>query len=66
MRNGNILTYLRTENGSQADRIALVHQMAQGMEYLHLHDIMHGDFKVSSDHLTRPLINRSIGGKRPC
>ena len=45
--NGNILTYLRSEAGRQSDKVALVRQIAQGMEYLHSREIIHGDLKVS-------------------
>jgi len=46
VRNGNIVDYLQTPSGKRAEKIALVHQMALGMEYLHSRDIIHGDFKV--------------------
>jgi len=46
VRNGNIVDYLQTLSGKRAEKIALVHQMALGMEYLHSRDIIHGDFKV--------------------
>ena len=51
VRNGNILSYLRSNVGSQSSKVALVHQIAQGMGYLHSRDIVHGDFKVS--HLAK-------------
>jgi serine/threonine protein kinase len=44
--NGSILNYLRSDAAIQSNKTALVHQMAQGMEYLHSRDILHGDFKV--------------------
>ena len=47
MRNGNIVDYLQTPAGKRCEKVALVHQMALGMEYLHSRDIIHGDFKVS-------------------
>jgi serine/threonine protein kinase len=38
---------LQTPAGKRCEKIALVHQMALGMEYLHSRDIIHGDLKVS-------------------
>jgi hypothetical protein len=34
--NGSILNYLRSDAAIQSNKTALVHQMAQGMEYLQL------------------------------
>ncbi|WVQ95463.1 hypothetical protein IAU59_002560 [Kwoniella sp. CBS 9459] len=48
MRNGNILTYLRTPQGAHCNKLAFVCEMAQGMEYLHSRDIIHGDFKATN------------------
>ncbi|WVF67899.1 hypothetical protein IAT40_002660 [Kwoniella sp. CBS 6097] len=48
MRNGNILTYLKTPQGIHCNKLAFVCEMAQGMEYLHSRDIIHGDFKATN------------------
>ena len=48
VENGNVLAYLRSDTGSHSNKYVLVHQMAQGLEYLHSRDIVHGDFKVRS------------------
>ncbi|WVW80754.1 hypothetical protein I302_102740 [Kwoniella bestiolae CBS 10118] len=45
MKNGRITDYVRSEVGSRVDRIALIHRVAQGMEYLHSRDVVHGDLK---------------------
>ncbi|OCF45644.1 TKL/TKL-CCIN protein kinase [Kwoniella heveanensis CBS 569] len=48
MRNGNILTYLQTPQGAHCNKLAFIFEMAQGMEYLHSRDIIHGDFKATN------------------
>ncbi|WVQ63410.1 uncharacterized protein L199_001563 [Kwoniella botswanensis] len=48
MRNGNVLNYLSSPAGREANKLALICEMAQGMEYLHSRDIIHGDFKASN------------------
>ncbi|WVW80744.1 hypothetical protein I302_102730 [Kwoniella bestiolae CBS 10118] len=48
MRNGNVLNYLSSLSGKEANKLALICEMAQGMEYLHSRDIIHGDFKASN------------------
>ncbi|OCF78736.1 TKL protein kinase [Kwoniella mangroviensis CBS 8886] len=45
MKNGRITDYIRSDAGSKVDRIALIHRVAQGMEYLHSRDVVHGDLK---------------------
>ncbi|WWD07245.1 hypothetical protein V865_005342 [Kwoniella europaea PYCC6329] len=45
MKNGRITDYIRSDAGSKVDRIALIHRVAQGMEYLHSRDVIHGDLK---------------------
>ncbi|WWC72655.1 uncharacterized protein I206_106619 [Kwoniella pini CBS 10737] len=45
MKNGRITDYVRSERGRDVDRISLIHQIAQGMEYLHSRDVVHGDIK---------------------
>lgn len=50
VHNGNILTYLRNSKWTSKERrtqtLSLIYEVAQGMEYLHARDIIHGDFKV--------------------
>ncbi|KAK4689262.1 hypothetical protein P7C73_g848, partial [Tremellales sp. Uapishka_1] len=46
MKNGNVLEWLRTPAGTKVDKIALIHQISMGLEYLHSRDIIHGDFKA--------------------
>ncbi|WRT70785.1 uncharacterized protein IL334_007784 [Kwoniella shivajii] len=48
MKNGNVLNYLSTNQGKQANKLAIIWEMAQGMDYLHSRDIIHGDFKASN------------------
>ncbi|WVW80755.1 hypothetical protein I302_102741 [Kwoniella bestiolae CBS 10118] len=48
MPHGDILTYLSSEVGSQADRVALTYQVAQGLVHLHRHDVLHGNLKPSN------------------
>nr|XP_019007852.1 TKL/TKL-CCIN protein kinase [Kwoniella pini CBS 10737]OCF46633.1 TKL/TKL-CCIN protein kinase [Kwoniella pini CBS 10737] len=48
MKNGNVLNYLSSNTGKEANRLALICEMAQGMEYLHSRDIVHGDFKATN------------------
>ncbi|WVF67901.1 hypothetical protein IAT40_002663 [Kwoniella sp. CBS 6097] len=43
--NGRITDYLTTEVGKTVNKIALIHQISQGMEYLHSRDVIHGDLK---------------------
>ncbi|OCF36028.1 TKL/TKL-CCIN protein kinase [Kwoniella heveanensis BCC8398] len=43
--NGRITDYLITETGKAVNKIALIHQISQGMEYLHSRDVIHGDLK---------------------
>lgn len=50
MKNKDVLTFLRNEAGKHANKIALLHQTAQGMEYLHRREILHGDLKVSQNY----------------
>ncbi|WWC65262.1 uncharacterized protein I303_107879 [Kwoniella dejecticola CBS 10117] len=45
MKNGRITDYVRSEIGRDVNRISLLHQIAQGMEYLHSRDVVHGDIK---------------------
>ncbi|WWC98460.1 hypothetical protein V866_005351 [Kwoniella sp. B9012] len=45
MKNGRITDYIRSDAGSKVDRIALIHGVAQGMDYLHSRDVLHGDLK---------------------
>ncbi|WWC65266.1 uncharacterized protein I303_107883 [Kwoniella dejecticola CBS 10117] len=48
MQNGNVLNYLSSAPGREANKLALICEMAQGMEYLHSRDIIHGDFKATN------------------
>ncbi|WVQ95465.1 hypothetical protein IAU59_002562 [Kwoniella sp. CBS 9459] len=43
--NGRITDYLLSETGRGVNKIALIHQISQGMEYLHSRDVIHGDLK---------------------
>ncbi|WVR08680.1 hypothetical protein IAU60_005738 [Kwoniella sp. DSM 27419] len=52
LKNGNILTFLKTQLGKILDRELLIYEMTQGMEYLHSRDIVHGDFKASNALIT--------------
>ncbi|WRT70781.1 uncharacterized protein IL334_007780 [Kwoniella shivajii] len=45
MKNGRITDYLSRGAGQQVDPLPLIHRIAQGMEYLHSRDIIHGDLK---------------------
>ncbi|WVQ86131.1 hypothetical protein IAT38_008299 [Cryptococcus sp. DSM 104549] len=48
MKNGSVIDYLQTPEGKYANKLALILEMAQGMEYLHSREILHGDFKASN------------------
>jgi serine/threonine protein kinase len=48
MKNRDILKYLQSKQGARCEKVALIHQIAQGMAYLHSRDIIHGDFKASN------------------
>ena len=47
MRNGDVLKYLKSDQGKFVNKLAVLHQIAEGMEYLHGREIIHGDLKVS-------------------
>lgn len=49
LENGDVLHYIAqagTDRG--VNRLPLIHQIAQGLEYLHSRDIIHGDFKAAN------------------
>ncbi|ORX40883.1 hypothetical protein BD324DRAFT_647787 [Kockovaella imperatae] len=48
MRNGDALQYLQSERGRGASKLAILHEIAEGMEYLHGREIVHGDLKASN------------------
>ncbi|KAJ6486663.1 kinase-like domain-containing protein, partial [Mycena sanguinolenta] len=43
MKHGTVLNYLKTHGFANVNK--LLYQIAQGLEYLHLHDIVHGDLR---------------------
>jgi len=45
-KNGNVAKYL--EKNSNVNRVKLVSQVVAGLEYLHNHNIIHGDIKASN------------------
>ncbi|KAJ6622329.1 kinase-like domain-containing protein [Mycena sp. CBHHK59/15] len=46
MVNGNILEFLRKDLVSYADRVSLISDVANGLEYLHDKHVVHGDLKA--------------------
>ena len=47
MSNGDILHYVGEDMGRDVNKIMLLHQVAEGMEYLHSRQVLHGALKVS-------------------
>lgn len=57
LKNGNILNYIANIGMQQpqtthVNKLALIHQISQGLEYLHSRDIIHGDFKAANVLIT--------------
>ncbi|WWD07247.1 hypothetical protein V865_005344 [Kwoniella europaea PYCC6329] len=48
MPHGDVLAYLDSEAGRQADRVALAYQVAQGLEHLHNQQIIHANLTPSN------------------
>ncbi|KAJ7026721.1 kinase-like domain-containing protein [Mycena alexandri] len=46
MEHGTVLKYLRDHGRTDVDK--LLYEIAQGLEYLHLHDVVHGDLRGAS------------------
>ncbi|VDB84672.1 unnamed protein product [Peniophora sp. CBMAI 1063] len=47
-RHGNLAHYLHDRKTSQTDHLKMMHEIAQGMSYLHSKDVLHGDLKASN------------------
>ena len=47
MINGNIIQFLESDAGKKADKLLLLLQIAQGMEFLHSNEIPHGSLEAS-------------------
>ncbi|KAJ7844191.1 kinase-like domain-containing protein, partial [Mycena leptocephala] len=45
MENGNIMKFLTNNNPSNTDRLSLILDVAQGLQYLHEEEVTHGDLK---------------------
>lgn len=56
MENRDAITYV--SNYSQVDRLKLCSEVASGMEYLHLHKVVHGDLRgvCFQNDVRRPLL----------
>ncbi|KAJ7590439.1 kinase-like domain-containing protein [Mycena floridula] len=52
--NGNIIAYLRQQKASNAERLSLVKDIANGLKYLHLHNpvVVHGDIRSANVFVT--------------
>ncbi|KAK6906514.1 hypothetical protein I203_100499 [Kwoniella mangroviensis CBS 8507] len=48
MPHGDVLAYLGSEAGRQADRVVLAYQVAQGLEHLHNQQIIHANLTPST------------------
>ena len=64
VQNGDVLKYLASEAGEVVNKVILLHQTAEGMEYLHGREILHGDLKVScQSHVHVPsYLTTSLAG----
>ncbi|WRT70779.1 uncharacterized protein IL334_007778 [Kwoniella shivajii] len=48
MPHGDVMHYLDSDRAIEADRVALVHQVAQGLLHLHVHRIIHGNLRPAN------------------
>ena len=63
MDNSDIMSFANRQQGLNVDRVKLLKDVAHGLEFLHHHDVIHGDIRpvCSREYLRVYVLTAGVG-----